>query len=98
MWSWLVIFLFVLFSSPASRAQQEAAPQGSRPITDAEIQALTLAIQDEIYDSGYQKEFFDLAKVKGGVDLAVYIEPTVTAGEIDVGTAMYKLMPYGEVI
>jgi hypothetical protein len=68
-----------------------------RDITDKEAKAISLAIEDEVYDRGYQKRFYMVGpEIRHDVtSLPVYIKPTVRNGG---STLIYKLMPYGEVI
>ena len=68
-----------------------------RPISVKEARAVILAVEDEVYDRGYQKRFYMVGpEVSRGVTrLPLYIQPTVKK---DGGTAIYKLMPYGEVL
>lgn len=69
----------------------------STQLSDAQVKAVVLAVEDEVYDFGYEKHF-DLvgpAPRPGVTRLPVYITPTLHDGE---GKVIYKLMPYGEVI
>jgi len=68
-----------------------------RQITEKESKAVILAIEDEVYDRGYQKRFYMVGpEMRPGVTrLPLYIEPTLKK---DGGIVVYKLMPYGEVI
>jgi hypothetical protein len=54
-------------------------------------------VQDEIYDFGYQKQFYEVGPepASGVTRVPLYIQPRLKDGE---GTVIYKLMPYGEVI
>ena len=69
----------------------------SHEITENEGRALLLAIEDEIYERGFQKHFYMVGpEMSPGVTrLPLYVQPTV---KNDGGTAIYKLMPYGEVL
>jgi hypothetical protein len=75
-------------------AQKAAVPT---TLSGAQIQAVILAIEDEIYDFGYQKQFYEVGpeSAPGVTRLPLYIQPALTGGE---GTVVYKLMPHGEVI
>jgi TonB family protein len=65
-------------------------------ITSAIVEALVLAIQDEVYDFDYQRHYADVGHVHDATSTQVplYIEPTLRNNE---GTVIYKLMPQGEV-
>ena len=62
---------------------------------------ITQAVQDEIYDYEYQGHFFPEGGPVGEVlsnsrtRVPLYIDPVIVDGE---GQAIYKLMPYGEVL
>jgi hypothetical protein len=68
-----------------------------RQITDEDAKAISLAIQDEVYDREYQKRFYMVGpEISHDVtSLPVYINPILKDGG---STLIYKLMPYGEVI
>jgi hypothetical protein len=94
------VFLLVLLllSAPSS-----SSAQGSTKIrlTQLQTKALVQAVQDEIYDREYQGYFFPEGGPVGDVisdsrtRLSIYVDPVVEDGE---GEAIYKLMPYGEVL
>jgi hypothetical protein len=67
------------------------------PVTFKYNDAIVQAIQDEIYDYGYEGWGWDAAdKIEGNTyQLHVYIEPRT---ENYSGRVIYKLMPYGEVL
>ena len=73
-----------------------------RDITPADQEALVIAIQDEIYDYGYQKEFwgFETSGPHGPMaQFNVYIRPRLDAAQGGVeGVLIYKYLPFGEVI
>ena len=70
-------------------------------VTQSETRALAQAIQDEIYDYEYQGHYFPQGGAVGDAlsdsksRVPVYIDPLLEDGE---GRAIYKLMPYGEVL
>jgi hypothetical protein len=73
-----------------------------REIESSDASAVVQAIQDEIYDYGYQKEFwgFETAGPRGPeAQFNVYIkqELTPTKGGLE-GVVIYKYPPFGEVI
>lgn len=86
--SFLIAFLALLSSGPRE--------QGS-PVTSKYNGAIIQAIQDEIYEYGYEGWGWDAAdKIEGNTyQMHVYIEPMTKNYS---GRVMYKLMPYGEVL
>jgi hypothetical protein len=93
--SLLLTFLIAL-NLPLSSRQ----PQRERGITDDEVKEVIQAVQDEIYDYGYEKDFYQIGKNVGTPSkykskLPIYVNPKVRDGE---GEAIYKLMPFGEVL
>lgn len=72
--------------------------QDTRRVTTADVKALTQAITDEIYDYGYQASFMDIGEpVKQDEhELRLYVQPTFN--DQGLAWAIYKLMPYGEVL
>jgi hypothetical protein len=74
----------------------------ARVIVSSETGAVVLAIQDEIYDYGYQKEFwgFETSGPNGpeaAFNIYIKSELTPTQGGLQ-GTVIYKYPPFGEVI
>ena len=94
--AFLLFLLLLSISSPSSA-------QGSTKVrlTQSETKALVQAIEDEIYDREYQGDFFPEGGPVGDVisesrtRVPLYVDPVVEDGE---GEAIYKLMPYGEVV
>ena len=75
----------------------------TQKVSEPEVKAVIQSVEDEIYDYGYQKQFYHM-----GEDVAtspsaphtrmrIYIEPEADA-EYREGRVIYKLMPYGEVL
>src|SRR3989442_6198096 len=78
------------------------AGQGkSTKITEPEAKAVIQAVEDEIYDYGYEKHFFQMGENVGASPLhwksrlRIYVDPQIQDGG---GQLIYKLMPYGEVL
>ncbi len=73
-----------------------------RKITDAEVKAVIQAVEDEIYDRGYEKEYGDVdvppacGPRRSATCIRIYINPEIDADGTG-GEVIYKLMPYGEV-
>jgi hypothetical protein len=91
----LVIFSFFLFTThPHSQ---------KRNVSDSEAKAVIQAVEDEIYDYGYQKHFYQMGEnlsrppSSPRTRIWIYIEPEVDLQERS-GRVIYKLMPYGEVL
>ena len=89
----LFAVFFCLFAA-AGFAQQ---PRRNTTLSGSQVQAVILGVQDEIYDFGYQKQFYEVGPepARGVTRVPLYIQPGLKDGE---GTVIYKLMPYGEVI
>lgn len=89
--------LIFLSASSFSIAQGPAKVR----LTPSETKALVQAVQDEIYDREYQGYFFPEGGPVGDLisesrtRVPLYVDPLIEAGE---GEAVYKLMPYGEVV
>ena len=92
-----LLFLLLLSTSSPSNAQGSTKVR----LTQSETKALVQAVQDEIYDREYQGYFFPEGGPVGDVisesrtRVPLYVDPVVEDGE---GEAIYKLMPYGEVV
>lgn len=98
----IALFLAVLFP-----ALSDGTVQSRKAISTAEAQAITQAIEDEIYDYGYERYgFYYVGQqvAKDTTSVRVYIEPTLKVGaklgEIGdgMGYVIYKYMPFGEVL
>jgi hypothetical protein len=84
-------------------ASSLCSAQGAAKIrlTPSETKALVQAVQDEIYDREYQGHFFPEGGPVGDIisesrtRVPLYVDPVLEDGE---GEAIYKLMPYGEVL
>jgi len=94
--AFLSVSLLLITSSPSSA-------QGTTKVrlTPSETRALVQAVQDEIYDREYQGNFFPEGGPVGDIisdsrtRVPLYVDPVLEDGE---GEAIYKLMPYGEVL
>jgi hypothetical protein len=94
--TFLAVSLLLIAASPSSA-------QGPTKIklTQSETKALVQAVEDEIYDREYQGYFFPEGGPVGDLisesrtRVPLYVDPMVENGE---GEAVYKLMPYGEVL
>lgn len=95
------LMLFALLLSPAAYSEHQKVP-----ISDEDIKAVALAIEDEIYDYGYQiYEFGDVGRrvANEKQEIRIYVRPFLEQGK-DLGEVgkgegqvIYKLMPFGEV-
>jgi hypothetical protein len=82
----------------------QAHPEShKRKISEPEVKAVIQAVEDEIYDYGFQKQFYQMGEEVGVSPNAprsrmrIYIQPEINA-EDGGGRVIYKLMPYGEVL
>ena len=81
------------------------ASQGphSGKVSEHDVNSVIQAVEDEIYDYGYQKHFYQMGESvnnppdSSSVRMQIYIAPELDK-EKSGGRAIYKLMPYGEVI
>ena len=93
-------FLLSLMSGASMQAGQAFKPD--RALTEREIHELTIAIQDEIYDSGYLHEFWAFATSgeRGAVaEFPIYVKPLASwNGTTWSGVVIYKYPPFGEVL
>ena len=93
----LLLASFLLIASSVFSGEGAAKSK----LNQSETNALVQAIQDEVYDYGYQGHFFPEGGPVGDVvsdsrtRVPLYISPVLDDGE---GQAIYKLMPYGEVL
>lgn len=114
----LFIAVVLLFSSALVYASKRQAPQKRQrdyvvsgetqriPVRDSDVEAVIQAIEDEIYDYGYQGFGFDYAGKpvqQGEYRLPVYFRPYLGRGK-DLGEVakgegfvIYKYPPFGEV-
>jgi hypothetical protein len=64
------------------------------------IPAIVQAVEDEIYDHGYETNYFEIDNQGAGdttpAKISIYISKEISEDGGD-GIAVYKLMPYGEV-
>ncbi len=88
----LVVFFWIFVAAGFARE-----PRRNGNLGESQVHAVILAVQDEIYDFGYQKQFYVVGteSTRGVTRVPLYIQPRLKHGE---GTVIYKLMPYGEVI
>lgn len=92
----ILIAVFFGLSAPAWSAPQK------RKVSDSDLGAVIQAVEDEIYDYGYQKYFYHIGENVGTsmnaprTRIRIYVDPEVDATN-QSGQIIYKLMPYGEV-
>lgn len=96
MYRWTVRFLWLLLLVPTMPPLTAAKAQNTLPtVTKEQIAALVQAIQDEIYDYGYEAEYENLTSAPGEAKVPIYVNPHLI--QPAVGEVIYKLMPYGEI-
>jgi len=89
------LFVGILYVVLVTMLSPTLGRQPDRPLTKTEIEAVKLAILDEIYDYDFQEEYGDILPLKDArYPLVVYVNPRVQIGK--AGQAIYKL-PTGEV-
>ncbi len=98
-WTLSLVLLFVI--APAE------CKQAPRNVTSADLKAVSQAIEDEIYDFGYQGWDFGYVGKTVGPDeqqIRIYVQPKLeegaSLGEVGkgLGYVIYKYMPFGEVL
>lgn len=93
--SWFVMLLLI-------SASANSGPRNRRAV-DSDVKAIVQAVEDEIYDYGYEKQFDEIGENIGApgkvaqTRIPIYIEPEITA-PYESGRVIYKLMPYGEIV
>lgn len=76
-----------------------AAQSASHKPTAQEVSAIVLAVEDEIYDWGFEKDYTNIGTtgaIDEPTDVRVLILPEIDENE--GGHVMYRLMPFGEVV
>lgn len=76
---------------------QAALAQHSRP-TDPQIAAVVQAVEDEIYDWSYEKDYTNIGTtgaIGSPTDVPIFITPELDDGH---GEVIYRFMPFGEVL
>jgi hypothetical protein len=87
----ITIFLLCLSSSQAALAQH------SRP-THRQIAAIVQAVEDEIYDWSYEKDYTNIGTtgaISSPTDVHIFITPELDDSH---GEVIYRFMPFGEVL
>ena len=91
----LVGISFFLLSAVASHASSY------RRLTPLEVKMVKQAVEDEIYDYGYYKDFYQMGRNLGTpkhwiARVRIYIDPVYNSTD-NYGRMIYKLMPYGQI-
>jgi hypothetical protein len=94
---YILLIIFVVFSSLGFAQSAKKL----RRISPVEIESIKRAVQDEIYDYGYYKDFYHIGENTGTPEhwmsrTHIYIKPTFDATN-GYGIVIYKLMPFGQV-
>lgn len=94
--AFLVLSGFLLFGQHTATPQKPAASENS--VTSADVRALILAIQDEMYDEGCQGYGFDASATHDtrSYQLPLYVGRSFNAQGI--AWSIYKFLPVGEVL
>ncbi len=88
------ITVLLLCLSPS----QAAIGNHSKP-TERDVAAIVQAVEDEIYDWGYEKDFTNIGTtgaISSPTDVSIFISPELD--EDGSGSVIYRLMPFGEVL
>jgi hypothetical protein len=91
-----IALAIILISFSGRVLSRSTIPTEKTPVTESIKNAITQAIQDELYDYGCQSYGFD-APAEGGDDwyqLRAYVKPELDDNQ---GEVIYKFMPLGEV-
>jgi hypothetical protein len=92
----MTILLFLAMCAGAAPALTETKAAGGG-VSDQVVPAIAQAIEDEIYDYGYEKKYVNIGTtgaIDSPTDVAVYI---VWDQSQERGGVVYKFMPFGEV-
>jgi hypothetical protein len=95
--SLISLALFLVVSTQAYSGPQK------RKVSDSEVRAVVQAVEDEIYDYGYENHFREMseniASPAGApqIRMRIYVDPEIDHAD-ESGRVIYKLMPYGEVL
>jgi hypothetical protein len=103
----VLTFLVITYSglilgqdAPSHHTVKQGVPEPQK-LTEKQVDNLLLAIQDEVYDYGFEKKFYRVGITTGTgtgltTEIAVYIRPYLDKG--GGGEMIYKEMPYGEIL
>jgi hypothetical protein len=95
----IVIFSFGLLC-PQGREQNGKVPPTGTSVTAPTVHAVIQAIEDEIYDYGFEEDYSQIGENFAGDPskwesrMPIYINPEI---EDDEGQVIYRLMHYGEI-
>jgi hypothetical protein len=97
----LIAFLGIVVSAPAKSQDVSDPSIFTKKLSSQQVAAILLAVEDEIYDYSQEKavshagRYFNSPEGRA-TKVAIYIRPNVT--DDGIGEALYKNMPYGEII
>lgn len=91
----VLVLSFFLLSGAACRASS------NRRLAPSEAKMVKQAVEDEIYDYGYYKNFYQIGENIGTpthwiARTRIYINPVYNSADKH-GEVIYKLMPYGQI-
>ena len=96
----MAVYFLVLMLLPGLTARARAVDPGKTAITTEQIRSLVQAVQDEIYDYGFEEDYVGIGTdravdgAKWKSEMPIYVKPTIEDGR---GVAIYDLKHYGEV-
>jgi len=91
----IAVLLLCLLPSPQALPPASA---GHKP-TERQVAAIVQAVEDEIYDWGYEKDFTNIGTtgaISSPTDVPVFITPELD--DDGKGSVIYRFMPFGEVL
>lgn len=92
----LIIAALVL-SSVSFAQNPDSKKSTDHLLSQTEMTAVVQAVEDEIYDYGYQTKFSYVGDApEGSTRVPIYVSPTIDKDS--VGEVIYKYMPFGEVL
>lgn len=90
------IIVTIIFCGVCFAQTRPSKGSGPHPLTNKELGAVIEAVEDEIYDYGYQSKFSFVGDAPSGTTrVPIYVSSRVDKDS--VGEVIYKYMPYGEV-
>lgn len=88
----IVLYLFWLVSASV------ASPVGNSKPTEENVAAVVQAVEDEIYDYGYEKDYVNIGTtgaITSPTEVRIFISPELY--DDGHGLVIYRFMPFGEV-
>lgn len=91
----LSLILLLVFAAPLKAQNAPSSVRDSKGL----LPAVAQAIEDELYDLGHEKLYFQIDENNGGdsspAEISMYVSKKISSN--GTGVVVYKDMPYGEV-